>query len=66
MPTLILLRHYHYCCVDILNHSLPSFGVNSICRLSVVIITLGTDSVLILLSYAPILHAVLGIASHEE
>ncbi|VCW76551.1 unnamed protein product [Gulo gulo] len=77
MPTPILLRRYHYCHANVLSHpfclhqdilklSCSDASVNNIYGLCVVIITLGTDSVLILLSYILILHAVLGIASREE
>ncbi|XP_004768296.1 olfactory receptor 51L1-like [Mustela putorius furo] len=77
MPTPILLRCYHYCHTNVLSHpfclhqdilklSCSDASVNNIYGLCVVIITLGTDSVLILLSYVLILHAVLGIASREE
>ncbi|XP_061001118.1 olfactory receptor 51L1-like [Dama dama] len=77
MPTPLLLRRYHYCRVNALSHpfclhqdilklSCSDASVNNVYGLYVVIITLGTDSVLILLSYVLILHAILGIASHEE
>ncbi|XP_008708973.1 olfactory receptor 51L1 [Ursus maritimus] len=77
MPTPILLRRYQYCHANVLSHpfclhqdilklSCSDASVNNIYGLCVVIITLGTDSVLILLSYVLILHAVLGIASREE
>lgn len=76
MSTLLLLRHYHYCRANVLSHpfclhrdilklSCSDASVNNIYGLCVVIITLGTDLVLILLSYVLILHAILGIASHE-
>ncbi|XP_045871871.1 olfactory receptor 51L1-like [Meles meles] len=77
MPTPILLRCYHYCHANVFSHpfclhqdilklSCSDASVNNIYGFCVVIITLGTDSVLILLSYILILHAVLGIASREE
>ncbi|EHB05936.1 Olfactory receptor 51L1 [Heterocephalus glaber] len=77
LPTPLLLRRYHYCHVNALSHafclhqdvlklSCSNAKINSIYGLCVVIVTLGVDSVFILLSYALILNAVLGIASHEE
>ncbi|KAM4846342.1 olfactory receptor 51L1-like [Thomomys bottae] len=77
LPTPLLLRRYHYCqaralshafCLhqDVLRLSCSSARVNSVYGLCVVMATLGVDSVLILLSYALILSAVLGIASREE
>ncbi|XP_063111685.1 olfactory receptor 51L1-like [Cavia porcellus] len=77
LPTPLLLRRYHYCHANVLSHafclhqdvlklSCSNAKVNSIYGLCVVIVTLGVDSVFILLSYALILNAVLRIASHEE
>ncbi|XP_036602919.1 olfactory receptor 51L1-like [Trichosurus vulpecula] len=77
LPTPLLLQQYHYCHTNILSHafclhqdvlklSCSDARVNSIYGLCVVIVTLGIDSVFILLSYLLILWAVLGIASHEE
>ncbi|KFO36024.1 Olfactory receptor 51L1 [Fukomys damarensis] len=77
LPTPLLLRRYHYCHVNALSHafclhqdvlklSCSNAKINSIYGLCVVIATLGVDSIFILLSYALILNAVLGIASHEE
>lgn len=77
LPTPLLLRRYHYCHVNALSHafclhqdvlklSCSDARVNSVYGLCVVIVTLGVDSVFILLSYVLILNAVLGIASREE
>ncbi|XP_007939212.2 olfactory receptor 51L1 [Orycteropus afer afer] len=77
LPTPLLLRHYHYCHINALSHafclhqdvlklSCSDARINSIYGLCVVIVTLGVDSVFILLSYVLILNAVLGIASREE
>ncbi|XP_012869391.1 PREDICTED: olfactory receptor 51L1 [Dipodomys ordii] len=77
LPTPLLLRRYHYCHANALSHafclhqdvlrlSCSNARVNSVYGLCVVIATLGVDSVFILLSYALILSAVLGIASREE
>ncbi|XP_068964981.1 olfactory receptor 51L1-like [Petaurus breviceps papuanus] len=77
LPTPLLLQRCHYCRANTLSHafclhqdvlklSCSDARVNSIYGLCVVIVTLGIDSVFILLSYLLILWAVLGIASHEE
>uniref|UniRef100_A0A5F8GIG4 Olfactory receptor n=1 Tax=Monodelphis domestica TaxID=13616 RepID=A0A5F8GIG4_MONDO len=77
LPTPLLLQQYHYCRANTLSHafclhqdvlklSCSDARVNSIYGLCVVIVTLGIDSVFILLSYLLILYAVLSIASHEE
>ncbi|XP_003781013.1 olfactory receptor 51L1 [Otolemur garnettii] len=77
LPTPLLLRRYHYCHVNALSHafclhqdvlklSCSDAKINSLYGLCVVIVTLGVDSVFILLSYILILNAVLGIASREE
>lgn len=77
MPTPILLRRYRYCCANVLSHPFclhqdilklfcSDASVNNIYGLCVVIITLGTDSVLILLSSVLILRAVLRLGSREE
>ncbi|MBZ3874879.1 Olfactory receptor 51L1 [Sciurus carolinensis] len=77
LPTPLLLRRYDYCHVNALSHafclhqdvlklSCSNARINSVYGLCVVIVTLGMDSVFILLSYILILNAVLGIASHEE
>lgn len=77
MPTPILLRCYHHCRANVLSHpfclhqdilklSCYDASVNNIYGLCVVIITLGRDSFLILLSYVLIFHAVLGIASNDK
>ncbi|XP_008056765.1 olfactory receptor 51L1 [Carlito syrichta] len=77
LPTPLLLRRYHYCkgnalshafCLhqDVLKLSCSDARINSIYGLCIVVVTLGVDSVFILLSYALILNAVLGIASREE
>lgn len=77
LPTPLLLRHYHCCHASALSHafclhqdvlklSCSGARISSVYGLSVVIATLGVDSVFILLSYVLILKAVLGIASHEE
>ncbi|XP_006885753.1 PREDICTED: olfactory receptor 51L1-like [Elephantulus edwardii] len=77
LPTPLLLRRYHYCHINTLSHafclhqdvfklSCSDARVNSIYGLCIVIVTLGVDSVFILLSYILILNAVLGIASREE
>ncbi|XP_046298077.1 olfactory receptor 51L1 [Marmota monax] len=77
LPTPLLLRRYDYCHVNALSHafclhqdvlklSCSNSRINSVYGLCIVIVTLGMDSVFILLSYVLILNAVLGIASHNE
>ncbi|KAM9658962.1 olfactory receptor 51L1-like [Trichechus inunguis] len=77
LPTPLLLRHYHYCHINVLSHafcmhqdvlklSCSDARINNIYGLCVVITTLGVDSVFILLSYVLILNAILGIGAHEE
>ncbi|KAM4850915.1 olfactory receptor 51L1 [Urocitellus parryii] len=77
LPTPLLLRRYDYCHVNALSHafclhqdvlklSCSNARINSVYGLCIVIVTLGMDSVFILLSYVLILNAVLGIASHDE
>ncbi|KAM5315934.1 olfactory receptor 51L1-like [Glossophaga mutica] len=77
LPTPLLLSHYHYCHDNVLSHpfclhqdvlklSCSDVRINNIYGLCIVIVTLGVDSVLILLSYVLILHAVLSIATGEE
>nr|XP_010599251.1 olfactory receptor 51L1 [Loxodonta africana] len=77
LPTPLLLRRYHYCHKNVLSHafclhqdvlklSCSDARINSNYGLCVVLITLGVDSVFILLSYVLILNAALGIASREE
>ncbi|XP_045706670.1 olfactory receptor 51L1-like [Phyllostomus hastatus] len=77
LPTPLLLTHYHYCHDNVLSHpfclhqdvlklSCSDVRINNIYGLCIVIVTLGVDSVLILLSYVLILNAVLSIATGEE
>ncbi|KAM6158735.1 olfactory receptor 51L1 [Rhynchocyon petersi] len=77
LPTPLLLRRYHYCHINTLSHafclhqdvlklSCSDARVNNVYGLCIVIVTLGVDSVFILLSYVLILNTVLGIASREE
>ncbi|XP_005380120.1 PREDICTED: olfactory receptor 51A4-like [Chinchilla lanigera] len=61
-----LLFHSYCLHQDVMKLACSNNKINSIYGLCVVIVTLGVDSVLILLSYVLILNAVLGIASREE
>ncbi|XP_075404683.1 olfactory receptor 51V1-like [Tenrec ecaudatus] len=76
-PVIIRLKFLNYCRPHILSHSFclhqdlirmacSDIRFNSIYALFLVISTLLLDSVLILMSYIMILHAVLAIASREE
>ncbi|XP_062983963.1 olfactory receptor 51G1-like [Elgaria multicarinata webbii] len=76
-PLPFLLRRFHYCRTNVLSHSYclhleimklacSDIIINHIYGLTVVAFTVGTDSLLILLSYIFILKTVLSIASREE
>uniref|UniRef100_A0A8C8S163 Olfactory receptor n=1 Tax=Pelusios castaneus TaxID=367368 RepID=A0A8C8S163_9SAUR len=77
MPTPILLRRLQYCLPNVLSHSFclhqdvmklacSERMINSIYGLFVVIITMGLDAMLIVLSYFMIIKTVLSIASKKE
>ncbi|XP_026374143.1 olfactory receptor 51V1-like [Ursus arctos] len=76
-PVIVRLKFLNYCCPHILSHSFclhqdlirmacSDIRFNSVYGLALVISNLLLDSVLILISYIMILHAVLAIASREE
>uniref|UniRef100_A0A8C2W1W6 G-protein coupled receptors family 1 profile domain-containing protein n=1 Tax=Chinchilla lanigera TaxID=34839 RepID=A0A8C2W1W6_CHILA len=76
-PVIIRLKFLNYCCPHVLSHSFclhqdliriacSDIRFNSIYALALVISTLLLDAVLILISYAMILHTVLAVASREE
>ncbi|KAB1272896.1 Olfactory receptor 51I2 [Camelus dromedarius] len=77
IPAPVLIKQLKFCeanelshsyCLhpDIIKLSCSDHSINSILGLTVIIITFGVDSVLILLFYVKILITVLGIASQEE
>ncbi|XP_006203650.2 olfactory receptor 51L1-like [Vicugna pacos] len=77
IPAPVLIKQLKFCEANVLSHSYclhpdiiklscSDHSINSILGLTVIIITFGVDSVLILLSYVKILFTVLGIASQEE
>lgn len=77
LVSVLLLKHLSFCHSHVLHHSFcfhpdvmklscTDTKVNSAVGLAIVISTAGLDSVLILLSYALIIHSVLSIASPEE
>ncbi|EMP26283.1 Olfactory receptor 51G2 [Chelonia mydas] len=76
-PLPFLLKRFRYCRANVLSHSYcvhqevmkmacSDITVNSIYGLVVTFLTMGLDSLLILLSYVMILKTVLSIASHVE
>ncbi|XP_016048189.2 olfactory receptor 51L1-like [Erinaceus europaeus] len=77
LPAPILIKQLNFCEANVLSHSYclhpdiiklscSDHHINSFLGLTVVIVTFGLDSVLILFSYVKILATVLGIASQEE
>ncbi|XP_036740761.2 olfactory receptor 51L1-like [Manis pentadactyla] len=77
IPAPVLVKQLKFCEANVLSHSYclhpdiiklscSDHLVSSFLGLTVIIITFGVDSVLILLSYVKILTTVLGIASPEE
>ncbi|XP_074835667.1 olfactory receptor 51G2-like [Carettochelys insculpta] len=77
LPAPFLLKRYRYCRANVLSHSYclhldvlkiacSDITVNNIYGLFATVITVGLDSVLILLSYVMILKTVLSIASRAE
>ncbi|XP_006885741.1 PREDICTED: olfactory receptor 51L1-like [Elephantulus edwardii] len=77
IPAPVLIKQLKFCQANVLSHSYclhpdiiklscSDHRVNSFLGLTVIIITFGVDSVLILLSYVKILTTVLSIASQEE
>ncbi|KAM9170964.1 olfactory receptor 51G2-like [Pangshura tecta] len=76
-PLPFLLKRFHYCKSNVLSHSYclhqevmkmacSDIKVNDIYGLSVILITMGLDSLLISLSYVMIFKTVLSVASHTE
>ncbi|XP_053883663.1 olfactory receptor 51G2-like [Malaclemys terrapin pileata] len=76
-PLPFLLKRFQYCKANVLSHSYclhqevmkmacSDIKVNDIYGLSVTLITMGLDSLLILLSYVMIFKTVLSVTSHTE
>ncbi|XP_065272073.1 olfactory receptor 51G2-like [Emys orbicularis] len=76
-PLPFLLKRFQYCRANVLSHSYclhqevmkmacSDITVNSIYGLFITLITVGLDSLLILLSYVMILKTALSVASHAE
>nr|ACA53469.1 olfactory receptor MOR14-4 (predicted) [Plecturocebus moloch] len=77
VPLLLLLKPLYFCRMNVLSHSscyhpdviqlaCSDIWANSICGLTVLILTTGIDTPCIVLSYILIIHSVLRIASPEE
>ncbi|XP_037695639.1 olfactory receptor 51I1-like [Choloepus didactylus] len=77
IPAPVLIKQLKFCEANVLSHSYclhpdiirlscSDHHINNFLGLTVIIITFGVDSVLILLSYVKILTTVLGIASQKE
>lgn len=77
IPAPVLIKHLKFCEANVLSHpyclhpdiiklSCSDHHINSFLGLTVIIITFGVDSVLILFPYVKILTTVVGIASQEE